>query len=158
MVTVSASSRKRTARHRQLSRVLVNTVTVLAKHTKLLWHTKRKMSAKYTNAHTVTSPARGQTMSSDTCCDTLEKDLTSVLTVTSVPRGRTPSRSTLKIFTIKISEDMNSWTASTTRISGLTAWLRIFTTRILEEMVLLDKMSIVSSFQELVGIKYSNKL
>lgn len=121
MVIVSASSKNHMVRHQQLSHVLANIVIVLVKHTKLLWHTKRKMLAKFTNAHTVTSPVSGQIMSSDTCCATQEKDPTSVPTVISVPRDRTPSKNTLKIFTIKISEDMNSWIASITKISGLMA-------------------------------------
>ena len=104
------------------------------------------MWVKFTNALTVTSPASGQIMSSDTCCDTQERDLTSAPTVTSVPRDRTPSKNILKIFTTKISEDMNLLTASIIRISGLMAWLKIFITRILEQMVLLDKMYFVFKF------------
>lgn len=140
MATVSASSKNHMVKPQHPSHVLVNIATVLVKHIKLLWLQKRKMLVKFINAHIVTSLVRGQIMSSDTCCDTQERDLTSAPTVTSVPRDHTPSKNTLKISTTKISEDMNLLKASIIRISELMAWLKIFTTKILEQMVLLDKV------------------
>lgn len=146
MVTVSASNKNHTVKPQHPSHVLVNTATVLVRHIKLLWQQKRKMLVKFINAHIVTSPVRGQITSSDTCCDTRERDLTSAPTVTSVPRDHTLSKNTLKISTIKISEGMNLLKVSIIRISELMAWLKIFTTRILDRMVLLDKMYFVFKF------------